>query len=115
MDFGDSPAEAEFRQRLREWLVDHNPGLPTSSTDDDYWAGMAAWHQTLFAGGFFGGEEVGEGGVAVGLVVGAVAFGLEIVEEALGEMIFVFDDDDEGGFGIGVHVLFDLSCGGGRW
>jgi alkylation response protein AidB-like acyl-CoA dehydrogenase len=54
MDFGDSPEEAEFRARLRAWLVDHNPGLPASSTDDDYWAGQAAWHQSLYDGGFFG-------------------------------------------------------------
>jgi alkylation response protein AidB-like acyl-CoA dehydrogenase len=27
---------------------------PTSSTDDDYWAGMAAWHQALYDAGFFG-------------------------------------------------------------
>jgi alkylation response protein AidB-like acyl-CoA dehydrogenase len=54
MDFGDSPEEAEFRRRLREWLQANNPGLPTSSTDDEYWAGMAAWHQSLHAAGFFG-------------------------------------------------------------
>jgi alkylation response protein AidB-like acyl-CoA dehydrogenase len=54
MDFGDSPAEADFRQRLRAWLVDNDPGLPSSSTDDEYWAGMAAWHQSLYDGGFFG-------------------------------------------------------------
>jgi alkylation response protein AidB-like acyl-CoA dehydrogenase len=54
MDFGDAPEEAEFRRRLRAWLPDHNPGLPTSSTDDDYWAGMAAWHRSLFDAGFFG-------------------------------------------------------------
>ena len=54
MDFGDSPDEAAFRARLRHWLVDNNPGLPTSSTDDDYWAGMAAWHQSLHRAGFFG-------------------------------------------------------------
>ncbi|HET6952299.1 MAG TPA: acyl-CoA dehydrogenase family protein [Acidimicrobiales bacterium] len=54
MDFGDSPAEAEFRLRLRAWLRANNPGLPTSSTDDDYWAGMAAWHRSLHAAGFFG-------------------------------------------------------------
>ncbi len=54
MDFGDSPAEAEFRQRFRAWLVDNNPGLPASSTDDDYWAGQAAWHQSLYDAGFFG-------------------------------------------------------------
>jgi alkylation response protein AidB-like acyl-CoA dehydrogenase len=54
MDFGDSPAEAEFRRRLRQWLKANNPGLPTSSTDDDYWAGMAGWHQSLHEAGFFG-------------------------------------------------------------
>jgi len=53
MDFGDSPEESEFRLRLRAWLVDNNPGLPTSSTDDDYWAGMAAWHRSLYDAGFF--------------------------------------------------------------
>ena len=45
MDFGDSPEEAAFRLRLRAWLRDNNPGLPASSTDDEYWAGQAAWHQ----------------------------------------------------------------------
>ncbi|WP_426571461.1 acyl-CoA dehydrogenase family protein [Aquihabitans sp. McL0605] len=54
MDFADSPDEAEFRQRLRTWLQANNPGLPSSSTDDDYWAGMAAWHQALHQAGFFG-------------------------------------------------------------
>ena len=54
MDFGDSPAEAEFRQRLRAWLQDNNPGLPASSTDDAYWRGQAAWHQSLYDAGFFG-------------------------------------------------------------
>jgi hypothetical protein len=43
MDFGDSPGEEAFRLRLREWLQHNNPGLPASSTDDDYWAGQAAW------------------------------------------------------------------------
>jgi alkylation response protein AidB-like acyl-CoA dehydrogenase len=54
LDFGDAPDEAAFRLRLREWLVVNNPGLPASSTDDEYWAGMAGWHQSLHAGGFFG-------------------------------------------------------------
>jgi alkylation response protein AidB-like acyl-CoA dehydrogenase len=54
MDFADSPAEAEFRARLRAWLVDNNPGLPPSSTDDAYWRGQAAWHQALYDAGFFG-------------------------------------------------------------
>jgi len=53
MDFGDSPDEAAFRQRLRDWLAEHNPGLAASSTDDDYWHGQAAWHQALYDAGFF--------------------------------------------------------------
>ena len=54
MDFRDSAPEAEFRLGLREWLASNNPGLPTSSTDDAYWAGMAAWHRSLYDAGFFG-------------------------------------------------------------
>jgi alkylation response protein AidB-like acyl-CoA dehydrogenase len=54
MDFADSPAEAEFRHRLREWLRDNNPGLPAASTSDEYWAGQASWHQALYDAGFFG-------------------------------------------------------------
>ena len=54
MDFADSPDEAEFRPRLRAWLADNNPGLPASSTDDEYWRGQAAWHQSLYDAGFFG-------------------------------------------------------------
>ena len=54
MDFGDAPEEAAFRLRLREWLEENNPKLPASSTDDDYWAGQRAWHQSLYDGGFFG-------------------------------------------------------------
>ena len=54
MDFSDSPEEGEFRSRLRAWVEDHNPGLPASSTSDDYWAGQAAWHRSLYDAGFFG-------------------------------------------------------------
>jgi alkylation response protein AidB-like acyl-CoA dehydrogenase len=54
MDFADSPEEAAFRSRLRNWLGHNNPGLPPSSTADEYWAGQAAWHQTLYEAGFFG-------------------------------------------------------------
>ena len=53
MDFGDSSEEADLRGRLRDWLRDNNPGLPASSTSDEYWAGQAAWHQSLFDAGFF--------------------------------------------------------------
>jgi alkylation response protein AidB-like acyl-CoA dehydrogenase len=54
MDLRDSPAEAEFRARLRAWLADHDPGLPVSSTDDEYWARQAEWHTALYDAGFFG-------------------------------------------------------------
>jgi alkylation response protein AidB-like acyl-CoA dehydrogenase len=54
MDFGDSPDEAAFRTRLRAWVGANNPGLPASSTSDEYWAGQAAWHRALFDHGFFG-------------------------------------------------------------
>jgi alkylation response protein AidB-like acyl-CoA dehydrogenase len=54
VDFRDSPEESAFRGRLRAWLQDNNPGLPTFSTDDDYWKGAAAWHRSLFDAGFFG-------------------------------------------------------------
>ncbi len=53
MDFGDSPEEAAFRQRIRAWLAENNPGLPASSTDDEYWARQADWHCALFDAGFF--------------------------------------------------------------
>jgi alkylation response protein AidB-like acyl-CoA dehydrogenase len=54
MDFGDSADEAAFRARLRDWLRDHTPALPASSTSDDYWAGQADWHRSLYDAGFFG-------------------------------------------------------------
>ena len=54
MDFRDSSEEAEFRARLRAWLGENNPGLPTSSTDDEYWARQADWHTSLYDAGFFG-------------------------------------------------------------
>jgi alkylation response protein AidB-like acyl-CoA dehydrogenase len=54
VDFGDSPDEADFRQRLRTWVAANNPKLPASSTSDAYWDGQAAWHQALYDGGFFG-------------------------------------------------------------
>jgi alkylation response protein AidB-like acyl-CoA dehydrogenase len=54
LDFRDSPAEAEFRARLRAWIARNNPGLPASSTDDEYWARQAEWHTALYDAGFFG-------------------------------------------------------------
>ena len=32
----------------------NNPGLPVSSTDDEYWARQAEWHTALYDAGFFG-------------------------------------------------------------
>jgi alkylation response protein AidB-like acyl-CoA dehydrogenase len=54
VNFRDSPDEAEFRLRLREWLATNTPDLPASSTSDDYWAAQAGWHQALYDAGFFG-------------------------------------------------------------
>src|SRR5439155_1391453 len=53
VDFDDSPEEAAFRARIRAWLAEHDPGLPASSTDDEYWARQAEWHCALFDAGFF--------------------------------------------------------------
>jgi alkylation response protein AidB-like acyl-CoA dehydrogenase len=73
MDFGDSADERAFRLRLRRWLEEHNPGLPASSTDDDYWAGMADWHRALYDAGFF----------ALSWPVDIGGHGLESVYEAI--------------------------------
>ncbi len=54
MDFRDATEEADFRARLRSWLAENNPGLPTSSTDDEYWVRQADWHTALYDAGFFG-------------------------------------------------------------
>jgi len=54
MNFRDSPEEAEFRTRLRAWIAANNPGLPVSSTEDEYWARQAEWHTALYGAGFFG-------------------------------------------------------------
>jgi alkylation response protein AidB-like acyl-CoA dehydrogenase len=54
VDFGDSPDEAAFRTRLREWVKDHKPHMPAGPVSDEYLAGQAAWHQALYDAGFFG-------------------------------------------------------------
>ncbi|MEU5879194.1 acyl-CoA dehydrogenase family protein [Spirillospora sp. NPDC047279] len=66
MDFADSPEEAAFRERLRTWLAENNPGLPQSSTADEYWDGQAPWHRALYDAGFFAlswPEEIGGHGL----------------------------------------------------
>ncbi|MBB5915507.1 alkylation response protein AidB-like acyl-CoA dehydrogenase [Nocardia transvalensis] len=52
MDFRDSPQEAEFRARLRDWLAETAGRFPTSG--DEYWARQGEWHQALYEAGFFG-------------------------------------------------------------
>ncbi|HZQ33073.1 MAG TPA: acyl-CoA dehydrogenase family protein [Mycobacterium sp.] len=52
MDFRDSPEEAAFRQRLRDWLNEHAEQFATSG--DDYWTRQGEWHQALYSAGFFG-------------------------------------------------------------
>ena len=48
---------------------------------------------------FSGREEVSECGIAVGFVMSAITFGLKVEEDALREMLLVFDEDNERGFG----------------
>ncbi|MFC3962388.1 acyl-CoA dehydrogenase family protein [Nocardia jiangsuensis] len=52
MDFRDSPAEAEFRARLRTWLAGVAGEYPSSG--DAYWARAGEWHRALYGAGFFG-------------------------------------------------------------
>jgi alkylation response protein AidB-like acyl-CoA dehydrogenase len=52
LDFRDSPAEAEFRERLRSWLSLHAKEF--SGSGDEYWERMADWHRALYDNGFFG-------------------------------------------------------------
>jgi alkylation response protein AidB-like acyl-CoA dehydrogenase len=52
LDFRDSPDEAAFRERLRDWLSLHAKDFPT--TGDEYWAMQGEWHRALYGAGFFG-------------------------------------------------------------
>jgi alkylation response protein AidB-like acyl-CoA dehydrogenase len=52
MDFRDSPDEAAFRARLRDWLAANAADYPSSG--DEYWARAGDWHRALYAAGFFG-------------------------------------------------------------
>ena len=54
MDFSDSPDEAAFRSRLREWLADNTPQLGASSASDEYWEAQPVWHRSLYRAGYFG-------------------------------------------------------------
>ena len=55
MDLADSPAEHDFRQRLRCWLDDHRP--PSAAAGADLGArhdALVAWHRLLYAGAWVG-------------------------------------------------------------
>jgi alkylation response protein AidB-like acyl-CoA dehydrogenase len=54
MDFNDTEAEAQFRNRLRGWLAEHSaeahiPDDPAARAD-----AQNAWHQTLYDAGYIG-------------------------------------------------------------
>ena len=53
MNFHDSPAEAEFRQRIRERLAESGDSVKRSHSDDSYWTALGDWHRTLYDAGFF--------------------------------------------------------------
>jgi alkylation response protein AidB-like acyl-CoA dehydrogenase len=52
LDYRDSPAEAAFRTRLREWLAAHAKDF--ALTGDEYWTRYGEWHRALYGAGFFG-------------------------------------------------------------
>ena len=52
MDFRDSPEEAAFRDKLRNWLGENAGAFKASG--DDYWTRQGDWHQALYRAGFFG-------------------------------------------------------------
>jgi alkylation response protein AidB-like acyl-CoA dehydrogenase len=52
LDFRDSPEEADFRNKLRTWLVENAGAFKASG--DDYWTRQGEWHQALYRAGFFG-------------------------------------------------------------
>ena len=72
--------------------------LLRTQSADDLKAVLAGEHDVEQDGAevVFGFEQIEEGFGAVGEMTGAIAFGFEVEEQALGEVFFVFDEDDEG-------------------
>ncbi len=68
MDFRDSPAEAEFRARVRGWLIEHLPRDRNSTPELRRW-----WQRELYEGGWLGltwpKEYGGQGGTLVQQVI----------------------------------------------
>jgi alkylation response protein AidB-like acyl-CoA dehydrogenase len=54
VDFRDSPAEAEFRQRLRRWIGSQLPFPQPPSDGDEYEAYLRRWHKTLYEARWIG-------------------------------------------------------------
>ncbi|MGV0684642.1 acyl-CoA dehydrogenase family protein [Mycolicibacterium thermoresistibile] len=67
MDLLDSPAEADFRARLRAWLRDNVPAEPEPAALADRWPGMRAFQKKMYEGGWvalswpkeYGGQGLG--------------------------------------------------------
>lgn len=53
MDFNDSPDEAAFRGRIRQWLHDTGDAVHRRANEDNYWTLLGDWHRTLHDAGFF--------------------------------------------------------------
>lgn len=71
MQLRDSESQADLRHRLRNWLADTVPGLPTPPAREDHWARRRYdldWQRRLFDAGFAGldwpVEFGGQGGTA---------------------------------------------------
>ena len=66
MDLTFSPAETEFRDELRGWLADNNPGEAPSGDEDAHYAFRRDWQRTLYDNGWaavhwpaeYGGRDV---------------------------------------------------------
>jgi alkylation response protein AidB-like acyl-CoA dehydrogenase len=53
MDLADSPEEARFRARLREWLAEHAP-VEMPEDPGEHHAALVEWHRLLYRGGWVG-------------------------------------------------------------
>ncbi len=52
MDLTFSPAETEFRDELRGWLADNNPGEAPTGDEDAHYAFRRDWQRTLYDNGW---------------------------------------------------------------
>jgi alkylation response protein AidB-like acyl-CoA dehydrogenase len=67
VDLRDTPAQADFRRRLRSWLLDNLPSEAEPSVMPDRFHYLVAWQKRLYAGGWvalswpkeYGGQGLG--------------------------------------------------------